>query len=148
MAPRRNIDRDKVPPEMLAKARDAALAKQARIMAEQELGIGDSDLPVQKGPLTPPPGMEMVMVDLAPYCDRLVIDSKIYMQGHSYELDTRVVAVIKEQMARTWEHQAEIEGKDNQFYLKNRLRNTAMNVNNSIVASPTATPGAVHRHVV
>ena len=126
---RRNIDRSKVPEDMLEAARKTALAKQARIMAEQELGIGDSDLPVQKGPLSPPPSMETVTIDLAPYCDRLVIDSKIYMQGHSYELDSRVVAVIKEQMARTWEHQAEIEGKDNQFYLKNRLRQTAIHAN-------------------
>lgn len=129
MAPRRNIDRGKVPPEMLAKAREAALAKQARIMAEQELGIGDSDLPVQKGPLTPPTSMETVSVDLAPFADRLVIDGTIYMQGRSYELDSRVAAVVKEQMARTWEHQAEIEGKDTQFYTKNRLAQTAIHAN-------------------
>lgn len=127
--PRRNIDRSKVPPDMLAKAREAALAKQARIMAEQELGISDTDMPVQKGPLTPAPSMESVMVDLAPYADRITIDGTSYMNGRTYELDSRVAAVVKEASARTWGHQAEIEGKDSEFYLKNRLRNTAVHAN-------------------
>lgn len=124
---RRNIDRSKVPPEMLAKAREAALAKQARIMAEQELGISSDDVPTQKGPLSDEGEIIPVFINLAEFQDRIVLDGVIYMHGRTYDLPLRKAQVVKEQCARSWRHQAEIEGKDQpNFYLQQQLQNTAI----------------------
>lgn len=125
MAPRK-IDRSKVPPDMLAKARDAALAKQARLMAEAELGIGDNDLPVQKGPLTDEGDIIPVYINLADYADRITLDGVIYINGRTYDLPERKAQVVHEICARSWRHQAEIEGKDSEFYLRQQLANTAV----------------------
>lgn len=123
---RKNIDRTKVPPEMLAKAREAALAKQARLMAEAELGISDDSMPVQKGPLGDEGEIESVFVNLAEFADRLVIDGVIYVHNRTYDMPAAKAQVVKEIMARGWRHQAEIEGKDSEFYLRQQLQNTAV----------------------
>jgi len=117
----------------LAVARKAAKAKLARQVVEQEMGLSDSDIPVRKGPM-PMPSEEMVQVtiDLAPYADRIRLDYDApYMQGKTYTVGLRKAQVLNEQMARTWGHQAEIEGKDPEFYLKNRFKNTAIHANTS-----------------
>ncbi len=127
MAASRRIDRSKVPPEMLAKAREAALAKQARLMAEAELGISSDDMPVQKGPLSDPGEIESIYINFADFIDRTTIDGVTYMHGRTYDLPKTVCDVIREQMARSWRHQSEIEGKDDpNFYLTQQNRNTAI----------------------
>jgi len=127
MASSRRIDRSKVPAEMLAKAREQALLKQARIMAEQELGISSEDVPVQKGPLGDEGDLESVYINFADYIDRITLDGVTYMHGRTYELPKAKADVVREQMARSWRHQAEIEGKDNPtFYLEQQQRNTAI----------------------
>lgn len=134
MAPRhQNIDRSKVPEEMMKKAREAALAKQARMMAEQELGISDTDLPVQRGPLGDEGELTQIYINLAEFVDRIVIDDVTYMNGRTYNLPLKKVQAIKEQLARTWRHQAEIEGKDHSnFYLQQQVQNARpVNVNHS-----------------
>lgn len=124
-----------VPPEMLAKAREQALAKKARIIAEQELGLTDEKAPVVKGPPQHDDPIVAVSIDLAPFVDRVVLDSVHYMQGRVYEMPLRQAQVVKEAMSRTWEHQAEIEGKDSEFYLKNRFANRPVNANRSLPGS-------------
>ncbi len=127
MASSRRIDRSKVPPEMLAKAREAALLKQARIMAEQELGISSEDIPVQKGPLGDEGEMEEVFINFADFIDRITLDGVTYMHGRQYTLPKSKADVVREQMARSWRHQAEIEGKDEpNFYLRQQIQNTAI----------------------
>lgn len=127
MARSTRIDRSKVPPEMLAKAREQALLKQARIMAEQELGISSDDIPVQKGPLGDEGEIESVYLNFADYIDRITLDGVTYMHGRAYDLPKNKADVVREQMARSWRHQAEIEGKDqSNFYLEQQTRNTAI----------------------
>ncbi len=127
MASSRRIDRSKVPPEMLAKAREQALLKQARIMAEQELGISSEDIPVQKGPLGDEGEMEEVFINFADFIDRVTLDGVTYMHGRQYTLPKSKADVVREQMARSWRHQAEIEGKDEpNFYLRQQIQNTAV----------------------
>lgn len=127
MASSRRIDRSKVPPEMLARAREQALAKQARMMAEAELGISSDDLPVQKGPLSDEGEIESIYINFADFIDRITLDGVTYMHGRSYDLPKQKADVIREQMARSWRHQAEIEGKDQpNFYLEQQTRNTAI----------------------
>ena len=121
------IDRSGVSKEMLAKAREAALLKKARIMAEAELGISSENVPVQKGPLGDEGELETVYVNFADFIDRITLDGVTYMHGRSYELPKAKADVVREQMARSWRHQAEIEGKDEpNFYLEQQTRNTAI----------------------
>lgn len=121
------IDRSKIPTAMLEKAREQALLKQARIMAEQELGISSEDIPVQKGPLGDEGEMEEVFINFADFIDRITLDGVTYMHGRSYELPKAKADVVREQMARSWRHQAEIEGKDEpNFYLRQQIQNTAV----------------------
>ena len=61
-----------------------------------------------------------VTIDLAPYCDRLLIDNVAYLQGQTYTVRASVAAVMTEQMQRTWTHQSEIDGKSENFYRKTR----------------------------
>lgn len=63
---------------------------------------------------------ERVTIDLAPYADRLLIDNRAYLQGQTYTVPTSRAAVLREQMQRTWGHQAEIDGKSENFYRRTR----------------------------
>ena len=62
----------------------------------------------------------MVTIDCAPYADRITIDNRVFLQGQRYTVPQSQFAVIAETMQRTWEHQAEIDGKDENFYRKAR----------------------------
>lgn len=57
-----------------------------------------------------------VYIDLAPYCERVLLDNKAYLQGKNYTVRAGVAAVINEVIQRTWRHQAEIDGKSENFY--------------------------------
>lgn len=64
---------------------------------------------------------EEVFIDLAPFADRILIDNTAYLQGISYTVRASLAIVLREQMQRTWGHQAEIDGKPATY---NRHRNT------------------------
>lgn len=64
---------------------------------------------------------EEVYIDLAPFADRLLIDNVAYLQGITYTVRVSLASVLREQMQRTWSHQAEIDGKPSTY---NRHRNT------------------------
>lgn len=61
-----------------------------------------------------------VEIDLAPYCDRIVIDNVIYFQGTQPIVPESRAMVMLEIMANTWKHQAEIDGKSENFYRRSR----------------------------
>ncbi len=61
-----------------------------------------------------------VTVDLAPYCDRILLDNHAFMQGQTYTVPVRQAAVMREVMQKTWSHQSEIDGKSENFYRKTR----------------------------
>ncbi len=63
---------------------------------------------------------EEVTVDLAPYCDRILLDNRAFMQGVTYTVATSQAQVMREIMQRTWGHQSEIDGKSENFYRKQK----------------------------
>ena len=63
---------------------------------------------------------DTVTVDLAPYADRILLDNRAYLQGQTYPVPVGRAQVIREQMQRTWNHQAEIDGKSENFYRRTR----------------------------
>lgn len=75
---------------------DAVLAERVRLGLVREEDI-QRDIPVT--------------IDLAEYADRITLDFRMYMQGHTYMVSPKVAATLHEIMERTHRHQAEIEGK-------------------------------------
>src|SRR5262245_62139696 len=61
-----------------------------------------------------------VTIDLAPYCDRILIDNVAYLQGMTYSVPVSRAQLMFEMMQRTWGHQSEIDGKPGNFYQKAR----------------------------
>lgn len=102
----------------LGEARKRARRKLADTIAAQELGLEDGGT-VLKGPM-PIPGEEMFTLTLDMYegADRIMIDSKIYLNGATYTVNKRTYDTMREMIARGWEHQREIEGKDRNAYRK------------------------------
>lgn len=60
-----------------------------------------------------------ILIDLAPFADRIVVNEHPFFQGHTYRVARHVARSLAEQQARTWEHQLEIDGKN----LGDRYRN-------------------------
>ncbi len=63
---------------------------------------------------------DRVTVDLAPFADRILIDNQAYLQGITYTVPVSRAQVIREVSQRTWNHQAEIDGKSENFYRRTR----------------------------
>lgn len=68
-----------------------------------------------------------VEIDLAPYCDRIVIDNVIYFQNTRPTVPASRAAVMLEIQANTWKHQAEIDGKSENFYRRSRGAHVEIN---------------------
>ena len=87
------------------KAKDALKAKLVK-QAKRKAGLAEEQV--------------SVTVDLAPYCDRILLDNKAYLQGVTYTVGASVAMVMREIMQRTWGHQSEIDGKSENFYRRTR----------------------------
>ena len=72
----------------------------------------------QAGGLDEP--MVDVYLDFAPYADRAMLDGVIYFAGQTKTVRESVALVLHEMMAATWKHQAEIDGKSENFYRQSR----------------------------
>lgn len=54
---------------------------------------------------------EFVTVSLAPYAAMVTLDGTMYFHGVEYEVPYSVARTLEDVMARTWEHQNEIQGQ-------------------------------------
>jgi hypothetical protein len=54
---------------------------------------------------------EFITVNLAPYCAMVMLDGTMYFHGIDYEVPYSVARTLEDVMARTWEHQNEIQGQ-------------------------------------
>lgn len=54
---------------------------------------------------------EIVTVNLAPYAAMVMLDGTMYFHGVDYDVPYSVARSIEDVMARTWEHQNEIQGQ-------------------------------------
>lgn len=121
MAKKRTLDGTGLDPALMDTARKQAQAKKARLLAEAELGIGDDEAAVAKGPQFVPDERQCtITLDLAPHSDRLVIDNVIYMHGATYTVGQRLYDTIRDMQSRGWQHQEEIDGKDRNFYRRTK----------------------------
>ena len=69
---------------------------------------------------------EPVLIDLPPYADKIMINNFSYMQGRSYNVKASVAILLRESMQRSWQHQAEVEGRSKDFF--QRTWNTRMSM--------------------
>ena len=68
--------------------------------------------------LEPEQELVPIVIDVAPFTDRIMIDSKQYFQGHVYQVSRRLYAVLTEIMARSWAHDEEVGSPNRKFYEK------------------------------
>lgn len=114
------------PAAVLTEAELEAIEKQARneIEAEAKKKAKALALEAAKMRLRQQSGLneesEQVFVDVAPYADRITIDGVVYLQTGTYTVRRGVAATMYEIMAKTWNHQAEIDGKSENFYRRSR----------------------------
>jgi len=114
---RRPLDASSVDPDLMEAARKTANVKKARMLAEQELGIGDDTMGVVKG-AAPKKDEKMVTLtlDLAPHSLELRVDGKIWRNGQTITVTEREARSLMEMIAKGWRHQEEIDGKTHNFY--------------------------------
>ena len=55
--------------------------------------------------------MVWINIDLPDFCDRLTVDGVSHMHGHLYHRPRHYANSLREQMARAWEHEADIKGE-------------------------------------
>ena len=116
----------KVDTSIVGKDRREALRAQAKKQVEAEaVKLAEAQLLAEmveeeqreKGIKEP---MTTVFIDLAPYADRITIDGRVWFQGMEVTVRESVAAVMHEMMGKTWKHQAEIDGKSENFYRSTR----------------------------
>jgi hypothetical protein len=54
--------------------------------------------------------LERVLINIAPYADRIMLDGRIYFANHVYELPERVARTVEDVMAATWRHERSTGG--------------------------------------
>jgi hypothetical protein len=106
--------------EDIEAARERVKRQLADEIVKAELGLSDSILATKKGPL-PIRNEEMVTltIQLEPTGasgDQLVVDGKVFKHGQTVTVTRREANSLREMMARGYQHQAEIDGKDSNFY--------------------------------
>lgn len=115
--PRPPLDSSGIDDEIMKQARERAIRKKADMIAARELGIAEEGDDTIKGPI-PIKGEKKfkITLDLAPHSNRLIIDSVHYLHGGTYTVGQRLYDTMREMIHRGWEHQREIDGKDNNMY--------------------------------
>lgn len=63
-----------------------------------------------------------VLMDLPEFATHIAINGAPYYHGHAYKIPRHVADTLREQQARMWDHQREIEGKS----LTDKMRNEAV----------------------
>jgi len=73
-----------------------------------------------------------VTIDVAEFTDRIMLDFRVYLHGHTYMVSPAVAATLHEVMARTQRHQNELDGKGREGL---RKRNMQMSAKTGIVTN-------------
>ncbi len=110
--------------ELELQAEQEVLAEQREAAKKQKL---DEFKRARKRKVGLTEAYEQVTVDLAPYCDRILLDNRSFLQGITYTVAVGQAQVMREIMQRTWGHQSTIDGKSENFYRKQRGARIAPN---------------------
>ncbi len=94
--------------------------------AERDRVIADEEQRIQRaeGLRTGRADMDetvIVLIDLAEFCDKIIINGTQYFHGHTYEVPRHVANTMRETMQRTYRHQMVIDGKElEETYRRNK----------------------------
>lgn len=127
-----HIETDDIPENILKEARERAIREKAMLIARRELGLEPAEeVVVAKGP---PKDLKEEQfnftLDLAEHSDRLVIDGTVYFHGGNYTVGQRTYDAMREMISRGWNHQREIEGKnENAYRLQRNVRISPRSMN-------------------
>lgn len=77
-----------------------------------------------------------IYIDLAEHSDRLLVNMQPYYHGHTYNVPRHVANSLREQMARGWNHQDDIDGKS----LRQRLGRARVKDPKTFAKGPTQDP--------
>ena len=117
MAKKKEPSKIPVDKSILSDADRAAIRKeaQASIISEMEQDARDAYFAEQLRELrrkrVPAEQMIEITISLAPYMPHILIDNDQYFDGYTYTVEAPRVAVLYEQMQRSWMHQDEIDGR-------------------------------------
>jgi len=118
-----SVDTSVLTPDDIA---ELELQAEQEVLADQKAAAKKAKLAELKVTMSRKAGvqepLETVTVDLAPYCDRILIDNRAFLQGQTYTLPVSQVQVIRECIQKSWAHQSEIDGKSENFYRKSRAQ--------------------------
>lgn len=103
--------------ELRAKAK-AKVDKERQAKAEAQL-LEQFELEERRAGGVEEP-LETLTIDLAEYCGDIRIDGVVYFQGQTYTVPRSRADVMREMMQKTWQHQAHVDGKSENFYRKSR----------------------------
>src|SRR3954469_66719 len=87
--------------ELELQAEEAVLADRKDAAKKAKLAELKTEMARKHGVQEP---LETVVIDLAPYCDRILIDNRSFLQGGQYTLPVSQVQVIRECIQKTWAH--------------------------------------------
>lgn len=111
-------DRARITAEAQAEAEGDLKARQIALFKKQ----ARRDARVAAGLMIPADEVEIrtIVIDVAGHADRITLDSTVYYQGFTYDVDRPVFDTLNEIMARTWIHEDEIGGANRDAYRKPR----------------------------
>jgi len=91
-----------------AKAREHVHNKRKKLVEEQALAAAIEE---EERRFALVEDYEMIEINLAPYAAMITLDGTMYFHGMEYEVPYSVARTLDDVMARTWEHQNEIQGQ-------------------------------------
>lgn len=112
--------------DLLSAAQKAALRKKAReTVTKRRIETAEEaylDASIKEAELVDKPleQIEYIMLDLAGHSERLMIDGVFYYHGNMYEVPASRAALMREMVARGWDHELEVGGANRDQYRKPR----------------------------
>lgn len=119
-----------IDPTLLSDAEKAELRAKARERVDRERKEASMDaflaaeIDAARRAGLPQEEMKFIALDMAGHSDRIMLDGIIYFHGQTYEVPKHTYDVLREVVARGWEHEDEIGGANRDMY--RRPRTTAL----------------------
>lgn len=104
---------DKELKEIREEARRLEIEEQKKVLRDKMLAEERARL---RATVDPSEETRSILIDLAEYADRIVVDGVIYFHGQTYVVPKRKFDVLAEAMFRTQQHEHEVSGKTRQQF--------------------------------
>lgn len=116
----------KVDVSLLSAAEIEAIKTKARAAADKELkakqeeALYEATLDDARRSNDPAETLFPVYLDLAPHANQITLDGRVYFHGHTVHVNYGVKCALKDIIARSWEHEAEVGGVNRDRYRPSR----------------------------